>query len=74
MVILALGASLVAIAVGAAQEPVSVPILLGAVVGVALSVCLWWLHFDVTSIAVEHRVRLSGTGSVTARSAGAISR
>lgn len=55
VVILALGESIVAIGVGAAQEPVSVPILLGAVFGVALSVCLWWLHFDVTAIAAEHR-------------------
>ncbi|WP_167399041.1 low temperature requirement protein A [Arthrobacter pityocampae] len=55
VVILALGESIVAIGVGASQEPVSIPILLGAVFGIALSVCLWWLHFDVTAIAAEHR-------------------
>ncbi|WP_247827743.1 low temperature requirement protein A [Arthrobacter antioxidans] len=55
VVILALGESIVAIGVGASREPVSVPILLGAVFGIALSVCLWWLHFDVTAIAAEHR-------------------
>lgn len=55
VVILALGESIVAIGVGASQEPVSIPILAGAVFGVALSVCLWWLHFDVTAIAAEHR-------------------
>ncbi|WP_104181069.1 low temperature requirement protein A [Arthrobacter sp. B0490] len=55
VVILALGESIVAIGVGASKEPVSVPILLGAVFGIALSVCLWWLHFDVTAIAAEHR-------------------
>ena len=55
VVILALGESIVAIGVGASQEPVSVPILLGAVFGIALSVCLWWLHFDVTAIGAEHR-------------------
>jgi low temperature requirement protein LtrA len=55
VVILALGESIVAIGVGASQEPVSTPILLGAVLGVALSVCLWWLHFDVTAIEAEHR-------------------
>ncbi|MHA7240763.1 low temperature requirement protein A [Arthrobacter sp. TMS1-12-1] len=55
VVILALGESIVAIGVGASREPVSIPILLGAVCGIALSVCLWWLHFDVTAIAAEHR-------------------
>ncbi|WP_294568167.1 low temperature requirement protein A [uncultured Arthrobacter sp.] len=55
IVILALGESIVAIGVGASQEPVSTPILIGAVFGVALSICLWWLHFDVTAIAAEHR-------------------
>ncbi|MDQ1058335.1 low temperature requirement protein LtrA [Arthrobacter globiformis] len=55
VVILALGESIVAIGVGASAEPVSVPILLGAFAGVALSICLWWLHFDVTAIAAEHR-------------------
>ncbi|MHA7145169.1 low temperature requirement protein A [Arthrobacter sp. TmT3-37] len=55
VVILALGESIVAIGVGASAEPVSVPILLGALAGVGLSICLWWLHFDVTAIAAEHR-------------------
>jgi low temperature requirement protein LtrA len=55
VVILALGESIVAIGVGASREPVSIPILVGAVFGVALSICLWWLHFDVTAIAAEHR-------------------
>ncbi|MHA7278223.1 low temperature requirement protein A [Arthrobacter sp. MDT2-2] len=55
VVILALGESIVAIGVGASQEPVSIAILAGAVLGVALSICLWWLHFDVTAIAAEHR-------------------
>jgi low temperature requirement protein LtrA len=34
---------------------VSIPILLGAVLGIGLSVSLWWLYFDVTAIATEHR-------------------
>lgn len=55
VVILALGESIVAIGVGASQEPVSIPILFGALFGVALSIGLWWLHFDVTAIAAEHR-------------------
>jgi low temperature requirement protein LtrA len=55
VVILALGESIVAIGVGASQAPVSIPILSGAVFGIALSICLWWVHFDVTAIAAEHR-------------------
>ncbi|WP_104167350.1 low temperature requirement protein A [Arthrobacter sp. SX1312] len=67
VVILALGESIVAIGVGASREPVSIPILLGAVFGIALSVCLWWLHFDVTAIAAEHRfAALRGSERISA--------
>jgi low temperature requirement protein LtrA len=55
IIILALGESIVAIGVGASQEPVSVPILVGAATGIMLSLGLWWLYFDVTAIAAEHR-------------------
>ncbi|MDQ0634402.1 low temperature requirement protein LtrA [Arthrobacter pascens] len=66
VVILALGESIVAIGVGASAEPVSVPILLGAFAGVTLSICLWWLHFDVTAIAAEHRfAALRGSARAT---------
>jgi low temperature requirement protein LtrA len=54
IVILALGESVVAIGVGAAQAPVSVPILLGSVLAVILSLSLWWLYFDGASAAGEH--------------------
>ena len=53
-IILAIGESIVAIGVGAAQRPISVPILAGAVLGVLVSVCLWWLYFDLVSLAAEH--------------------
>lgn len=55
VIILALGESIVAIGVGASQEPVSVPVLAGAVAGIVLSLGLWWLYFDVTAVAAEHR-------------------
>ena len=51
--ILAIGESVVAIGVGAAQLPVSASLLVGAVLGVGLAVCLWWLYFDIVSIAAE---------------------
>jgi low temperature requirement protein LtrA len=54
--ILAIGESVVAIGVGAAQQPISAPLLLGAILGVAVAVCLWWLYFDVVSLAAEHRL------------------
>jgi low temperature requirement protein LtrA len=53
-IILALGESVVAIGVGAAAQPISGPLLVGAVLGVAAAVCLWWLYFDVVSLAAEH--------------------
>ncbi|HEX2372803.1 MAG TPA: low temperature requirement protein A, partial [Actinomycetota bacterium] len=54
--ILAIGESVVAIGVGAAQQPISAPLLVAAILGVAAAVCLWWLYFDVVSLAAEHRL------------------
>jgi low temperature requirement protein LtrA len=53
VVILALGESIVAIGVGAAQLPISWSVLTAAVLGLILSVCLWWIYFDVVAIAAE---------------------
>jgi low temperature requirement protein LtrA len=53
-VILVIGESVVAVGVGAARQPVSAPLVTGAMLGVAASVCLWWLYFDVVSLAAEH--------------------
>ena len=47
---------MVAIGVGAAQQPISTPLLVAAILGVAVAVCLWWLYFDVASRAAEHRL------------------
>ena len=54
-IILAIGESIVAVGVGAAEQPISTPLLLASVLGVAAAVCLWWLYFDVVSLAAEHR-------------------
>jgi low temperature requirement protein LtrA len=54
-VILAIGESIVAIGVGAADQAISIALLLAAVLGVAASICLWWLYFDVVSVAAERR-------------------
>jgi low temperature requirement protein LtrA len=55
-IILAIGESVVAIGVGAAQKPISAPLLVAAILGVATAVGLWWLYFDVASLAAEHRL------------------
>ncbi len=61
IVILALGESIVAIGVGVAQEAISTQILIGSLLAIALSVVLWWLHFDVIAIMAEHQLaRLRG--------------
>jgi low temperature requirement protein LtrA len=54
--ILAIGESVVAIGVGAAEQPISAPLLVAAILGMAAAVCLWWLYFDVVSLAAEHRL------------------
>jgi low temperature requirement protein LtrA len=53
-VMLAIGESIVAIGVGAAQLPISSTLILGSVLGIILSVCLWWLYFDAVAMAAEH--------------------
>ena len=45
-----------AIGVGAAQQAISTPLLVGAVLGVTVAVGLWWLYFDVASLAAEQRL------------------
>jgi low temperature requirement protein LtrA len=42
--------------VGAAEQPISVPLLVAAILGVAAAVGLWWLYFDMVSLAAEHRL------------------
>ena len=55
-IILAIGESVVAIGVGAAQQPISAPLLVAAILGVAAAVGMWWLYFDMASLAAEHRL------------------
>ena len=63
IIILALGESVIAIGAGAADEAVSLPILVGAVLAIALTISLWWLYFDVTAIAAEqHLTEMQGKG------------
>jgi low temperature requirement protein LtrA len=45
VVIIAIGESIVAIGFGAGHLPIDAALVLVAVVGLALSACLWWLYF-----------------------------
>jgi low temperature requirement protein LtrA len=53
IIIIALGESIVAIGVGVADLPISAPILIASVLGLAVSAALWWIYFDYTVIFGE---------------------
>jgi low temperature requirement protein LtrA len=57
IVIVALGESIVAIGLGIIHEPVSWPIIIGSVLGLTVSGCLWWAYFDVVALAGERLLR-----------------
>jgi low temperature requirement protein LtrA len=56
IVIIALGESIVAIGVGATEHPISTPLIVASVLGIALIASMWWIYFDVTSLAAERRL------------------
>jgi low temperature requirement protein LtrA len=66
IVIIALGESIVAIGIGAAELPLAWPILVAAGLGLAVSVALWWAYFDVVALVAE-RVLVSRPGAERAR-------
>ncbi len=55
IIIIALGESVVAIGVGAGVA-LGADVIVGAVLGVLLAAGLWWLYFDVASIAAARRL------------------
>lgn len=57
IVIIALGESIVAIGVGAGGAPLSIPIIVGAVVGVAVAGRLWVLYFGQSDDRLEHALK-----------------
>ncbi|MFC4605980.1 low temperature requirement protein A [Rhodococcus kronopolitis] len=61
IVIIALGESIVSIGVGVTHLPVSWPIIVGAMLGLAVSGLLWWAYFDTTTLAAE-RALAAATG------------
>ena len=62
IVIIALGESIIAVGVGVADLPLTVPIAAAAVLGLTVSVALWWAYFDVVAPVAE-RVLAGRSGS-----------
>ena len=54
IVIVALGESIVAIGVGVTHLAISWPIVVAAILGLAVSASLWWAYFDTTALLGEH--------------------
>jgi len=57
VVIIALGESIVAIGVGVSELPVSWPIVVASLLGLAVIACLWWAYFDVVALVAERVLR-----------------
>ena len=57
IVIIALGESIIAVGVGVTDLPLTVPIAGAALLGLAVSVALWWLYFDVVAPVAERELR-----------------
>jgi len=53
IVIVALGESMVAIGVGVGQRPVSAAVIAASLLGIVVTVSLWWLYFDVVAHVAE---------------------
>ncbi len=56
IIIVALGESIVSIGIGVAGLPISWPIALGSLLGLAIAGLLWWAYFDVAALSVEHEL------------------
>lgn len=65
IVLIALGESLVAIGVGINDLPLTVPLVGMALLGLAVTVALWWAYFDVVATVAESVLhRQSGNARV----------
>jgi low temperature requirement protein LtrA len=66
IIIVALGESIVAIGVGVTALPLTFPVIVAALLGLGVSVALWWAYFDVVALVAE-RVLADQHGSERAR-------
>lgn len=61
VVIIAIGESIVAAGVGIEDAPITWRLLLGALLGIATAIALWWTYFDVVALVAERTLsRLTG--------------
>jgi low temperature requirement protein LtrA len=66
IVIIAIGESIVSIGVGATALPLTGPVLVAVLLGLSISVTLWWSYFDVVAPIAE-RVLTHASGQERAR-------
>jgi low temperature requirement protein LtrA len=65
IVIIALGESIIAVGVAVIDLPLTVPIAVAALLGLTVSVALWWAYFDVVALVAERELaKRSGTDRV----------
>jgi low temperature requirement protein LtrA len=57
IVIVALGESIVAIGVGVAALPISWPIVVASILGLAVAGALWWAYFDTSALVGERALQ-----------------
>jgi low temperature requirement protein LtrA len=57
VVIIAIGESVVSVAVAVNQAPIDWPLLAGALLGIALAMTLWRTYFNAIAVGAEHRLR-----------------
>jgi low temperature requirement protein LtrA len=53
IIIVALGESIVSIGIGVVDLPVSWPIIVASMLGLAATAAMWWAYFDVTAMITE---------------------
>ena len=53
IVIVAIGESVVAVGAGVADQPVTGPVVLAALLALGVSLALWWVYFDVVALVAE---------------------
>jgi low temperature requirement protein LtrA len=56
IIIIALGESIVAIGVGAAGLPLDAGVIVGALLGIMVTACLWWSYFDWVVYVAQARL------------------
>ncbi|HTJ72569.1 MAG TPA: low temperature requirement protein A [Actinospica sp.] len=59
-IILAIGESLLAMGAARLTTNLDTPLLIAALIGIGIALSLWWLYFDLVTLAVEDRLHHAG--------------